>query len=537
MAHIILDKKTDWLVWLISFFLLLSHAVRVCAKEAPDIYGLCVVSGANDYQVFQRDEDDQANIEIQGLAFPFENVQLEFRALRRVQVLRGFDWKQILLDSQGRWKINLPALPVGGPYRIEFRLLNFDKVVISQAVVHDILVGDLWFLGGQSNMAGSGPMKNLEPPSEMVHVYSLADQWQVAQDPLHVCAEGQYAIYRTSYVSPTARRPVPHKTRSELPDPAFGSGLGITFARILYERTNVPIGLIAGALGGSTMSQWSPKLKSEGENSLYWAMAKRISDLGGNIKGILWWQGESDTYNTQIVNEYERKLVELINTTRKDLKAPNLPFYAVQLSTYGNGGSNDGALRWNQVQDIQRTVFERTKNSNLVASLDMPKIDAHLTTLGYKAVGHRLAKVVAIEVYGDEQLLVGPRLSGITRFKSLHGDGLKLHFEGVNASLMAKPRVSGFSLQRKGNDKELPVCNMEIDVDSPTDILIHTSVKFSDYPEGVELWYGRGAAPFCNVTDGEDMALVMFGPIMISFKPDSPYEVLQKKSWISSFLE
>lgn len=515
MAIVIAAKKVFWSVWVITF--LFNHSQIIFAKDVPDLYGLRVLSGASDFQVYQRGQDDHANISIQGLAYPYENMHLECRVLRRVQVLKGFDWKQTPLDPQGRWKIDLQALPVGGPYRIEFRLLNFDMALVSQAVVHDILVGDLWFLGGQSNMAGSGPMKNLEQPSEMVHFYSLADQWQVAQDPLHVCAEGQYAIYRTSYVSPTSRRSVPHKTRSELPDPTFGSGLGITFAKTLYERRNVPIGLIAGALGGSTMSQWSPKLKSEGENSLYWAMTKRIADLGGTIKGVLWWQGESDTYNRQIVNGYERKLVELINATREDLESPGLPFYAVQLSITGNGGSHDGSLRWNQVQDIQRRVFERTDNSNLVASLDMPKIDAHLTTLGYKAVGRRLAKVVAVEVYSEEKLFAGPRLAGMSRFKSLHGDGLRLRFEGVNASLIAKPRVSGFSLQKKGDDKELPICNMEIDVDCPTDILIHTSIKFADYPEGVGLWYGRGAAPFCNVTDGEDMALVMFGPIKVRF--------------------
>src|SRR5260221_11437070 len=66
-------------------------------------------------------------------------------------------------------------LPVGGPYTV--------------GDAHDILVGDLWVLAGQSNMEGVGDLVDVEKPSPFVHSLQSREEWAVPEKPLHEAAE------------------------------------------------------------------------------------------------------------------------------------------------------------------------------------------------------------------------------------------------------------------------------------------------------------------------------------------------------------
>jgi sialate O-acetylesterase len=69
----------------------------------------------------------------------------------------------------------------GGPYRVEFRIGGKEVAF----ALHNLLVGDLWVLAGQSNMEGLGDLEDVEPPNELVHNFDMADRWMVAEEPLH----------------------------------------------------------------------------------------------------------------------------------------------------------------------------------------------------------------------------------------------------------------------------------------------------------------------------------------------------------------
>ena len=60
-----------------------------------------------------------------------------------------------------------------------------------------------------------------------------------------------------------------------------GAGPGVSFANEMFRLTGVPQGLICCAHGGTTMAQWDPKLKKDGDNSLYGAMLNRVKRNGG----------------------------------------------------------------------------------------------------------------------------------------------------------------------------------------------------------------------------------------------------------------
>ena len=497
------------------FFVAILFLCEFCwANNSQALYGVKITSGATNYQVFQRNNNDKASFTIEGAAYPYENFIIERRIRCRNKTLKGFNWQKNDLTTAGDWQMKIEDLPTGGPYRIEFRLLNQQGEEVSQTALHNILVGDLWFLGGQSNMDGCGSLADAEHPCEMVNVYTLADEWMVAKDPLTIANEGAYKIYRTSYNSPTKRNPVKHKTRDEMKPRTHGAGLGVSFAKEVYRATGIPVGLIAGSLGGSSMMFWDPKDRSKGEDSLYWCMTKRISDLGGEITGILWWQGESDIYAPQA---YKKNFHDFIISIRKDLQRPDLPFYSVQLC-HGSPGLTDERMKgWNVLQEAQRQLMKKVDNCGIVSTMDLQLQDAHLITSSYKVVGQRLSKLALREVYGQKQYKQGPRLKKMSFFKSLHGDGIKLTFTGVNGRLIAPTRVSGFTVRKedKSNEK-LIVIRQELDPEGTDSILLHLSFKLASQPE-LYLWYGYGANPFCNVTDEEGMALAMFGPIAIPY--------------------
>ena len=147
--------------------------------------------------------------------------------------------------SAGKFSGVLEGLKAGGPYRITV------TVGKESLTLKDVLVGDVWVLGGQSNMQGygnlSGAYKNSSP---MVRAYYMDDRWGRAEEPI-TCP-------------PVAHAPVHWRLRGvDGPQPADwkdpmgkGAGPGVSFANEMFRLTGVPQGLICCAHGGTTMAQW-----------------------------------------------------------------------------------------------------------------------------------------------------------------------------------------------------------------------------------------------------------------------------------------
>ena len=110
---------------------------------------------------------------------------------------------------------------------------------------------------------------NVEKPHELVHVFRPEGGWEQAKEPLH--------------------------ERRERNNMVIGAGLGLPFAKEMVRRTNVPVGLIPTAVGGTSLWLWDPALKTKGRESLYGNMLAQFEASGGMARGMLWYQGESDT--------------------------------------------------------------------------------------------------------------------------------------------------------------------------------------------------------------------------------------------------
>ena len=164
------------------------------------------------------------------------------------------------------------------------------------------------------------------------------------------------------------------------------------------SRRAFPIGLVACAHGGTSMEQWNPAKKDEGGNSLYGSMLRQVKLAGGKVKGVLWYQGESDA-NGDAAKIYTSVFADFIAAVRADLDQPDLPFYYVQIGRFINGGDPKG---WNAVQEAQRRCPNGCPTRPSSRSIDLELDDGiHVGTQGQKRAGHRLARIAERELFGQ----------------------------------------------------------------------------------------------------------------------------------------
>ena len=138
------------------------------------------------------------------------------------------------VGADGRWRVQLAPLPAGGPHRL---VVTGDNT----AVLNDILIGDVWLLGGQSNMewplaqTDTGPQEVASPQNaELRHL----------RVPLRASVKVEAEIAPAAWVV------------AEPGKVAEFSAVGYHFAKQMQAVQGVPIGLINTAWGGSMLETW-----------------------------------------------------------------------------------------------------------------------------------------------------------------------------------------------------------------------------------------------------------------------------------------
>jgi sialate O-acetylesterase len=445
-----------------------------------------ISGGALDDQVFPRDAANRADIALSGSTDAQGAV--EARVTRKHLVISG--WSAIGQAASGKWSGTVKGLAAGGPYKIEVRAGG------ASTAVSGILVGDLWVLAGQSNMQGVGDLVNTEMPHELVHNFDMADQWQIAEEPLHTLATALDPVHwAKDQTAPLSG----DKLKEFLSNRRKGAGLGLPFAVEMVRRTGIPIGLVSRAHGGTSMDQWDPSLKSRSGDSLYGSMFRGVQVAGVKVTGVLWYQGESDA-SPKAAPEFQAKFERLVSAMREDFNLPTMPFYYVQI---GRHVANQNQLEWNMVQESQRIAESTIRNSGMVAAVDLSLDDGiHVSTPDLKRLGKRLANLATGETKR------GPRPVSATFQKNV----VRVSFSDVNGRLRSAGRIAGFSIHGADGAPLPLIYRMQVDPADGSAILLSIGGKM---PEGAALRYGFGRDPYCNVRDDADMALPVFGPMAI----------------------
>ena len=356
----------------------------------PAAHGAFLDHAPADWQILQQDANGFASLRLAGhwLAKPDQQRQQVMvrlvRTLDAVPVAAHLDWQPAAMEAGERWTAELTRIPAGGPYRLETQLRTDQSTTPEWALrgdARDLLgVGDLWIIAGQSNSAGYGKGPVDDPPEIGLHLFDNAQRWRLATHPLNDS---------TGTV---------HPVNTENANP--GHAPWLQFARILRRTLNHPIGLIQTALGGSPLSRWNPREGAPGSAELFDNLVQVVQAAGGKVRGVLWYQGCSDT-SAPAATTYLDRFAQAVAAWREALAAPDLPVITVQLNRVTSAHNEASHLAWSQVREAQRQAARAIPGVLVVPASDLPLSDfIHTSPVGNLILGHRAAAAALDQVYG-----------------------------------------------------------------------------------------------------------------------------------------
>ena len=446
-------------------------------------------SGLFDHMVVQRNRENVSEAGFSGTCT--SNGTVTATVKRGGKAMNGFTGIKVGTASKGCMSGCINGLPAGGPYEIEL------KVGEESLAVKDLLVGDVWLLGGQSNMQGYGlfPKKRLTS-DPLIRAFYMDDRWAVAQDPVHNMWE---CVDQVHIDLCGGNRPLK-------PAHDWGVGPGPAFANRMRQLTSVPQGIIACAHGGTTMTQWDPARKGEDGKSLYGALVRRLKKNGGRVAGMIWYQGCSDAYDND-AKLYTQRMKKFVSSLRKDCRDKSLPVAIVQIARvicWENTAS------WNSIQEQQRRLPKSIANLATVPAVDLPLDDyVHISGAGQYHLGERLAYAMDVLIRGRKAGLppIALKKAGV---ETLRGLGVAVvEFENVSGRLRSGDRPSGFSIVTENGASN----HFDISLDG-TKVRIRSNLS-TDMLESAALHYGYGIDPYCNITDEVGRSLPVMGPIRL----------------------
>lgn len=175
-----------------------------------------------DSMVLQR----EAELKIWGWASPGEKVNVSFN---------GKNTKTIA-TSDGRWLAKLPAMKAGGPYKMELKGKN-------TIVLKDILVGDVWLCAGQSNMVHQMRLHNITYADDIANAnYPEIRQYWISP--------------ATKFTGPSEDLPRSYWKSANPTDVNDFSVVAFFFAKQIFMKYGIPIGIINSSVGGTSIESW-----------------------------------------------------------------------------------------------------------------------------------------------------------------------------------------------------------------------------------------------------------------------------------------
>ncbi len=379
--------------------------------------------------------------------------------------------------TDGKWKVNLPSVPVGGPY--ELTVSGSEKA--DTVVLDNVLVGEVWLVSGQSNaalmaqkaMTWADDKLNAVNPNLRLFTQTLTATDYEKADTTGVWHESNA------------------KTAGDF------SAVGYYFADKLQKDLGVPVGIINASKSGSWIDAWMPEgtvpdgFNSVIKNQYYNGMISALTDFG--ISGVLWYQGESNA--TEAYKELYEDALEALITTWRSKWQKELSFLIVQLPPYTGA---DLPL-YHYVRESSMNIVNRLNGVGMVATSDIELGGTDpLHPTNKKPVGERLALLAKGMNYGYEEEYSMPLYQGI----KIDGNKAIVKFSHTGDGLYSDGELTGFKIC--GADKVFVDAKAEIVGDTvhvyseAVENPVAVRYFFEAVTEGINLYnsIGMPASPF-----------------------------------------
>ena len=334
-------------------------------------------------------------------------------------------------SADGSWRIVLDAMVPGGTLKMNISTAGGEHIILE-----DILVGEVWLCAGQSNMefklgqAAGGKEAVLESNHPEIRLFNLSGM--VRPDPVAWDLKSLERLNKLDFFEGKWVVCAPETSASF-------SAIGYFFGATLAASRAVPVGLIELAVGGAPAEAFVARKRLDKDSILKkltvdwknnelvmdWCRQRALQNLANSvdshqrhpfepsyifetgvsslegfpIKGVIWYQGESNAENSVL---YERLLPALVDSWREGWKSLNLPFYFAQLSGLERKG-------WPEFRDTQRRLAKTISTSGMVVTFDLgDSLNVHPARK--KEVGERFAALALHELYGNAKAPVSPEM-------------------------------------------------------------------------------------------------------------------------------
>jgi len=319
-----------------------------------------------------------------------------------ITILTSWNTKsyKTVADAGGKFSLKIATPVAGGPYQLT--VSDGKPLVLS-----NVLIGEVWLCGGQSNM--EIPMKGFKgQPIAGSNMDILTS------------ANPNIRLFTVPRGSRTTLQPDIKQSHWLVASPesvAKFSAVGYYYGRLLNKMLNVPIGLINCNYSGSSIQAWMdantlkayPEIKipaatdsikevSRTPTTLYNAMLQPV--IGYGIKGEIWYQGES---NYDFPAQYDSLFTTFVKNLRMQWGIGDFPFYYVQIAPYdyaqlppyNKGGKYNSAF----LRDVQRLDEDKIPNSGMAVTMDIGE-QPTIHPPKKEEVGTRLALLALGKTYG-----------------------------------------------------------------------------------------------------------------------------------------
>lgn len=400
-----------------------------------DYGGLKLSSLYTDNMVLQRDTP----LDIHGTADTGTKVTVSIAGQKATAVA----------NNRGEWNVVLQPLAVGTDYTLTIQAGKQKKVF------RHVAAGEVWLCSGQSNMAfrldqaatGKRDIARADDPD--LRLVDMKGRWETYDVAWPAsCLD---SLNHLQYFENTAWKACTPETAARF------SAIAYYYGKMLRDSLKVPVGLICNAIGGAPTESWIDRNTLETQfpailkDWLYndfiqpWVRGRAAKNLANDsthlgrhpyepcylyesgilplrqypIKGVIWYQGESNAHNMEA---HERLFGLLVNSWRHNWKNAQLPFYFVQLSSLNRPS-------WTWFRDSQLRLMKSIPYTGMAVSSDYgDSLNVH--PVNKQPIGERLARWALNKTYGHAVTPSGPIFESVTRdgealvVSFAYGDGL-----------------------------------------------------------------------------------------------------------------
>jgi sialate O-acetylesterase len=321
----------------------------------------------------------------------------------------------------GDWEYKLPSVPKAVPG--DFTLRKIEATSSGKKItLQNLLIGDVWFFAGQSNMA-----------------MTMAPELPWHNGILNYAEEISKANYPNIRLFKTVINEVDAPTdvvegvwqACSVQTVKYFSAVAYCMGETLYKELNIPVGLILSSKGAMSAQAFTSTETLRWNTELYNKYLKpykngQVTDPGAvpcqlyngiiypfrklSLKGFGWYQGTNNAGDGPI---YTSLCAEMVKGWRRAFDQDDLPFYYVQEAPYNFGTSFFFSSSYADLREWQSNIRNLLTNSDMVVTLDLNSPD-EIHPSNKRPIGERLAALALKETYGQmNKIAYGPRYQSI----------------------------------------------------------------------------------------------------------------------------